>query len=300
MSIISIQNLVFGYQKKQTVLSQLNMEVPTGSIYGFLGSNGAGKSTTIRTILGLLKPRSGTVNVFGQNITKANQQLYKSIGSLIESPSSYPHLNAKDHLRLACRYHRLDTKRIPPVLEQVGLFQQQEKSTKKYSTGMKQRLGLAMAMIHDPDLLILDEPTNGLDPQGISDIRDLLLRLKENGKTIILSSHLLSEIERIASQVGILKDGRMLFEGSITELKQWKSKQQTWELRVNDPKQAKVILADKAAISFGEDDKLLLKVEHEHIIPELVRQLVKAEVDVYELRLQKSDLEQLFMTVTKN
>ncbi|MEL7222936.1 MAG: ABC transporter ATP-binding protein [Bacteroidota bacterium] len=300
MSIIDIKNLVFGYQKKQTILRQLNMDVPAGSIYGFLGSNGAGKSTTIRTILGLLRPRSGTVNVFGQHIRSAGQQLYKNVGALIESPSLYPHLNARDHLRLACRYHQLDTNRISPLLEQVGLLHQQEKSTKKYSTGMKQRLGLAMAMIHDPDLLVLDEPTNGLDPQGISDIRDLLLHLKETGKTIILSSHLLAEIERIASQVGILKDGAMLFEGSINKLEQWKSQQQIWELRVNDPERARIIMADLASISAQENNLLLIKVATEAAVPQLIRQLVKAKIDVYELSKRKSDLEQLFMNVTKN
>lgn len=300
MSVIKIQDLEFAYQKGQPILNQLSMDVPAGSIYGFLGSNGAGKSTTIRTLLGLLRPRSGELHILGQNLREAKRDLFKQVGSLIEAPSLYSHMNARDHLRLACGYFRLDTQRIEPLLDQVGLLAQQRKATRKYSTGMKQRLGLAIAMIHHPSLLILDEPTNGLDPQGISDIRSLLLQLKQAGKTILLSSHLLSEIERMATQVGIIKDGKMLFEGSINALEQWKSKQQLWEIRVNNPQQALVLLAEEGSIKMDQEGTLLLKVGQEADIPDIVRRLVNARIDIYELRLQKNDLEQLFINATQN
>lgn len=300
MGIIKINNLHFGYQRGQSILQGLNMEVPEGSIYGFLGSNGAGKSTTIRTLLRLLRPNSGDIRLLQHPLASAPPTLFAQVGSLIEAPSLYPQLNAQDHLRLACRYHKIDTQQIEPLLDKVGLLAHRKKKTKHFSTGMKQRMGLAMALVHEPRLLILDEPTNGLDPQGISDIRALILQLQQEGKTILLSSHLLSEIERIATQVGILKNGSMLFEGSITELEQWRTAQLLLEVKTNDPALALSVLKQSFSATVTETGLLHIKIKQKMDIPELVRQLVAAQLDIYELRLQKSDLEKLFMEVTQN
>jgi len=160
--MLSIDNLQYGYTKSQPILKGLSMHVPKGSIYGFLGVNGAGKSTTIRNVLGLLKPQKGEIRLFGEALSTQKPQVFSKIGALIESPSLYPQLNAQDNLRLACKYHGISNKGIDGILEKVGLLAHQKKRSKNYSTGMKQRLGLAMALIHNPDLLILDEPTKGL------------------------------------------------------------------------------------------------------------------------------------------
>lgn len=299
MPILSVQQLNFAYSKHQPILRNLNLAVPENSIYGFLGSNGAGKSTTIRNILGLLTPQSGSINLFGQQLHTNKRDHYPKIGSLIESPSLYPNLSAHDHLRLACRYQGIKEQQIAPILQKVGLGGHRHKASKKYSTGMKQRLGLAIALLHDPQLLILDEPTNGLDPQGISDIRTLIQQLQSEGKTILLSSHLLSEIEKLATHVGILKGGQLVFEGPQEALEEWKSKHLSLGIRTNDQKRAAQILSKRHALK-KQENKLLIQIAEEAQIPEIIRQLVAAELDIYEAQLQRSDLEGLFMELNKD
>jgi len=297
MSIVSIRNLNFGYQKNNAILKELNMTVPQGSIYGFLGTNGAGKSTTIRNILGLLKPQSGSITLFDEALQSSKKSIFQRVGSLIESPSLYPHLNAVDNLKIVCQYLAVPKSRIDIVLDKVNLLSHRKKKAKQYSTGMKQRLGLAMALIHDPELLILDEPTSGLDPNGITEIRNIITNLSAEGKTIMLSSHLLTEIEKMATQVGILKDGALVFEGTLGELDDWKSMEQTLAIMTSNVEKAKMILTDYEIIN-SDQQHLQIDISNKKDIPRIIEKLVQAEVELYEVKRMKSDLEKMFISIT--
>jgi ABC-type multidrug transport system ATPase subunit len=297
-SVLTIQNLHFGYAKKQLVLHQLNMEVPEASIYGFLGANGAGKSTTIRTILGLLKPQSGQVQLFGQDVRAHRLSVLKRVGALIESPSLYQHLNGRDNLAIACQYLNLPKARIGEVLELVNLRQAATKKVKEYSTGMKQRLGLAMALLSDPELLILDEPVNGLDPSGIIEIRNIIQELHSRGKTIFLSSHILSEIEKIATRVGIIKNGKMVFQGTVSELEQLKASNLSIKMTVADTAKVADVLNGASTYHIGDKHLLELSLEDRDQLPGLIRQLVDGGIELYEVIPQRNDLEKLFINLT--
>ncbi len=299
-SIITLQNLQFGYTKKQQVLRQLNLEVPPESIYGFLGPNGAGKSTTIRTILGLLKPQGGQVRLFDQDVRAHRLSVLKRVGALIESPSLYKHLNGYDNLRIACQYLNLPKSRIDEVLEMVNLQHAAQKKVKQYSTGMKQRLGLAIALLNDPELLILDEPVNGLDPTGIIEIRNIIKELHARGKTIFLSSHILSEIEKIATRVGIIKEGQMVFQGTVRELEQLKASNLSIKMAVGDTSKVKSVLNGKLSYHIEDRHLFELSLEDREQIPGLIRQLVDGGVEVYEVIPQRNDLEKLFIKLTSN
>jgi ABC-2 type transport system ATP-binding protein len=199
------------------VVRALNVHVPAGSVYGFLGPNGAGKSTTIRMLLGLLRPTTGSIRLFGQ--PAGERALLRRIGALVESPSLYPHLTGEENLRHACLLKNVPFKDIARVLAIVGLASAAGRLVRQYSLGMKQRLGLAQALLGKPDLIVLDEPTNGLDPAGIHEMRHLLRDMPAtHGITVFLSSHLLSEVEQIASRIGIISEGRLRFQGTPREL----------------------------------------------------------------------------------
>jgi ABC-2 type transport system ATP-binding protein len=201
----------------RTAVEQLNLLVPAGGIYGFLGPNGAGKTTTIRMLLGLIRPDSGTVRVFGNQFERS---VLNRVGSLVETPSLYPHLTGRENLEVTRRLIGAAHDNVGRVLAIVRLTRDADRLVREYSLGSKQRLGLALALLNSPELLILDEPTNGLDPAGIHEMRELLRRMPvEHGVTVFLSSHLLSEVEQIAGSVGIIGDGRMLFQGSLAELR---------------------------------------------------------------------------------
>ena len=281
MSIIHVEKLHFSYKNNELILKDINIKVPAGGIYGFLGANGAGKSTTIRNILGLLQFQSGKISLFGKDLRKTDRSVFKNIGALIESPAFYAHLTAYENLKLACQYRRISKSNIDKVCQKVKLSKHKYKRVKQFSTGMKQRLGLALTLIHDPDLLILDEPTNGLDPKGITEIREILLDLCAEGKTILLSSHLLSEIEKIATHVGIIKEGEIIYEGTLVELNRLKSSSLLTRIRTSS-------------------DYLDFKIKHESEIPEIIKKMVSSGVDIYEVQLVKNDLEQLFMNMTNN
>src|SRR5476651_1669272 len=216
--VISTEGLSFNFGNQQVVKS-LALQVPEGSIYGFLGPNGAGKTTTIKLLLNLLKIQSGSIQIFEQDIQHHRTQILSQIGSLIEQPAIYQHLTGKENLLNRALLLQVPIKRVDEMLALVQLTNAANKKAGQYSLGMKQRLGIALALLADPKLLILDEPTNGLDPNGIIEIRELLMRLvKDHGKTVFISSHLLAEIERMATHVGIINRGELLFQGSIEEL----------------------------------------------------------------------------------
>ena len=296
--IVSIDNLSFSYNKKDPILNRLSIQVPVGSIYGFLGPNGAGKSTTLRNILGLLKPQEGVVKIFGEELKANRKKLMSNIGSLIEEPSLYGHLSAYDNLKIACRYLQLPTSKIGPILELVKLTNNAHKASKKYSTGMKKRLGLALALLRDPDLLILDEPTTGLDPVGIKQFREILTKLQQDGKTIMLSSHLLSEIEKVADQVGIIKSGELVFEGNLNELDVLLKSNIKLLIKLNNADKATQLIQGQYQVDQLDRQRILINLNQEKEIPHLVQKLVASNVDIYELTPQKSDLEKLFLDIT--
>lgn len=213
----------YGLTKKygeNTVVNNLNMEVIEGTIYGFLGPNGAGKSTTLKMLLGLVHQTKGEIDIFGKRFNSKNRiEILKDVGSLIESPSYYGHLTAKENLKIFAAMLDLPDKNIDEVLKIVRLDKQKSKKTSAYSLGMKQRLGLASALLSFPKFLILDEPTNGLDPAGIQEIRELIRSLpKKYGMTVIISSHLLSEIDLIVDNIGIIGNGKMMYQGTLENL----------------------------------------------------------------------------------
>jgi len=215
--IVQVENLSY-YFGKQKVLDGISLLIPTGSIYGFLGPNGAGKTTTLRLIVGLLKNQSGNIRVFGEDFNRHRIRALEKIGSLIEQPSIYLHLNARENLEIYRLTYRCPQKRMNEVLDMVGLTGAGRKKARDYSLGMKQRLAIAIALLHNPELLILDEPANGLDPNGIIEMRNLLLQLnREFGKTILVSSHLLAEVEKIATDIGIIHEGKLLFQGTLPQ-----------------------------------------------------------------------------------
>ncbi len=296
--IISINKLSYSYQKGNQVLNKLSLQVPCGAIYGFLGANGAGKTTTIRSMLGLIKPKEGNIKIFDQSINTTNPEYLKNIGSLVEAPAIYEHLSGFQNLKLICKYLNIPNFKITEVLEQVNLLKQKDKKTKAYSTGMKQRLGLAIALLNDPDLLILDEPTSGLDPNGIIEIRAIIQSLQQSGKTIFLSSHLLSEIEKLATSVGIIKNGSMIFEGSIEALEQLKHKNLKVKIRVNDELASKNILNPHFAIKTTESKVLEIDLQTEDDIPIIIEKLTLVKIKIYEVSLQKNNLEELFIDLT--
>jgi lantibiotic transport system ATP-binding protein len=220
MNCLETNNLGHKFSEKEMVLNDINLRVIKGRIYGFLGPNGAGKTTTLKLILGLLKKQQGEILIFGKSLDKDRIDILKNIGSLIESPSLYGHLTARENLNLLQKIYQCPEGRIQEVLNLVGLANTGNKKTSQFSLGMKQRLSIAIALLHNPLLLILDEPTNGLDPNGMIEIRELLIRLnEEQGITIIISSHLLAEIEKLVTYVGVINKGRMLFQGTLEELK---------------------------------------------------------------------------------
>jgi ABC-2 type transport system ATP-binding protein len=204
---------------KQVALSGLNLQVPTGVVYGFLGPNGAGKTTTMRLLTGLIRPDSGSISMMGQPFDRSRRDLLHEVGSLIEAPSFYPHLSARNNLLVIGATGRRVTKaRVEELLALVGLTDRAGDKVSRYSMGMKQRLGIAVALLNDPQLLLLDEPANGLDPSGIVGLRDTLKELAATGKTIIISSHILPEVQQLADIVGIVADGRLVSQGPLDEL----------------------------------------------------------------------------------
>ena len=201
-------------------VKDVNLRVPERSVYGFLGANGAGKTTTLKLIFGLIRPDEGDVSVFGQKVTAANRlDILRQTGSLIENPGGYGHLTGLENMQIVQKLKGVSEAEIVRTLKTVRLYEQRDKKLKNYSLGMRQRLGLAMALLGDPKLLILDEPTNGLDPAGIQEIRELIRNLpKERDMTVIVSSHLLNEVEQMADHVGIIHHGEMLYQGPLSDL----------------------------------------------------------------------------------
>lgn len=295
---IKIEHLSFGYSKGETTLEDFNMTVPQGAIYGFLGSNGAGKTTSLKLILSLLKGYTGSILFEGKQIKQNHPEYLMNIGSLIEHPSLYGHLTARQNLIIWSKYYSKGRDKIDEVLDWVGLKAVRSKTINQFSTGMKQRLGIASTLLHDPQLLILDEPTNGLDPQGVLALRKMLTTLQQKGKTIIISSHILSEVEKMVSHVGILADKSMKFEGSIEDLLHQKSQNLTLEIQVNDVKKAKDVLLD-LTVDLLDESRMKIKIAEEKDIPDIIESLVQNDIKIYEVKKESSDLESMFISYSK-
>lgn len=301
--IVNTKNLNFSYIKTRKDIENLELKVPKGSIYGFLGPNGSGKSTTIRLLLGLLKKQSGTVALFGESFnSKTRLKSLDKIGALIENPSLYEHLNAVDNLKIAANYRQgIPLERIHEVLNIVKLSHAKKKKIKAYSLGMKQRLGLAISLLSNPELIILDEPTNGLDPKGIIEMRELIKELNEkSGITIFISSHLLSEIEKTCTHVGIIRNGKMLFQDTVKELKSSKGQKMMVDIEVDRFIEAMDVLEklQKENTSLV-DDFLQIEVKNKAEITTVIDALRAQKVNIYQVSI-KNNLEELFLSLTEN
>jgi lantibiotic transport system ATP-binding protein len=282
------------------VLSGVEMQVPAGSIYGFLGPNGAGKTTTLRLILGLLRPQRGEIRIFGKRFDENRIAILRNVGSLIESPSLYDHLSAAENLRLMQIVHGCAESRIAEVLELVGLRDTGKKRAKQFSLGMRQRLAIGGALLHRPSLIILDEPTNGLDPSGIIEIRNLLIELnRRDGCTILVSSHLLSEVDRVATHVGILGKGRLLFQGTIDELRRHRQEVLSIRVSTNDNAAAIEVISEIGVDARMVDGEVVLPPISAERIAALNRRLIAENLDVYEIRTVRNDLETIFLNLVR-
>ncbi|GAB2697421.1 ABC transporter ATP-binding protein [Paenibacillus thermoaerophilus] len=281
----------------KAVVSDLNLQVGKGDIYGFLGPNGAGKTTTIRMLLGLAKPTYGSIRVFGKDLRRERLAVLRKVGSLVEYPSYYGHLNAVENLEAVRRLLGAPKSRIDEVLATVRLTKDAKRPVKGYSLGMKQRLGIATALLGQPELLILDEPTNGLDPAGILEIRELIVSLpKQHGVTILVSSHLLSEIDQMATRVGIIAKGRLIFQDSIDTLRKQASSR-IW-LGVSDPEQAWKLLLANGYQADWDRTQLTVDRTSDETVAAMVAVLVRNNFSVYRVEEDKASLESIFLSLT--
>lgn len=274
----------------------VDLQVREGEIYGFLGPNGAGKSTTMKMILGLVKPSDGQVEVLGLPFTERNRiEILRSVGSLIESPAYYGHLTGRENMRVLQRLLNLPEQNIREAVRIVRMEGQMDKKVRAYSLGMKQRLGIAMAIARFPKLLMLDEPTNGLDPAGIEEIRELIRRLpQEYGMTVMISSHLLSEIDRMATAVGIIQHGELIFQDSMETLRQMR--RPVTRIRTSDDALAARKLSVMGA-AHGADG-LSLEGATDEQAALAVKKMVEADVDVYCVEQRMRSLEEVFLEMT--
>lgn len=294
--IISVNQLSFSFGD-QKILDNITLNVPKGSIYGFLGPNGSGKTTTIKLLLNLLKNSNTNIQLFGKELNSNREEILKGIGSLIEAPALYSHLSGFDNLKAKAIVLGIENQRIHDILKIVGLTDASKKKAGKYSLGMKQRLGIGLALLSDPELLILDEPTNGLDPNGIIEIRNLIKKLSsEHQKTIFISSHLLAEVERIATHVGILYKGKLNFEGKIEELQSLKTADMCIETNNNETAVALLAVRHKV-ISLNH--QLRVPFESQQQIAKINKTLVNNGFEVYSIYKEKKDLESLFLDITQ-
>jgi ABC-2 type transport system ATP-binding protein len=283
--------------KGSTVVDHINLTIKKGEIYGFLGPNGAGKTTTIRMLLGLMKPTSGKIELFGEDVKHDHLKALKKIGSLVESPSYYGHLTARENLEALRKILQVHKSRIDEVLSIVRLTKDADRAVKGYSLGMKQRLGIAAAILGRPELLILDEPTNGLDPSGIHEIRDLIKSMPEQyGITILISSHLLSEIDQMATQVGIISKGQMIFQDSIETLRN-KARAQIM-IKVKDAKKAKALLLAKGYLVEIENEYVICEDMADEKVATIIMILVNGGLAVYRVEEKRKSLEDIFLDLT--
>ncbi len=301
-SVIEVTGLTKYFGKEIQAVNDLSFTVPAGQVYGFLGQNGAGKSTTIRMLLTLIRPSAGHIKIFGMELEKNRKDILRRVGAIIERPDLYKYLTALENMRIFATMSgvKVSENKLMDQLQKVGLAERAHSKVKTYSQGMKQRLGIATALVHDPELIILDEPANGLDPQGIADVRKLILHLsKDLNKTLLISSHLLGEMELVANSMLIIDKGKKIVEGSTAELLN-PDKVQV-EILSDDKEKALAVVKES---KWGTDllntnnDTVLLGMRRINI-PELNKLLVEKQVNVFSLRIKHS-LEDYFLSLTQN
>ncbi|WP_130860585.1 ABC transporter ATP-binding protein [Gracilibacillus phocaeensis] len=283
---------------KEMAVADLEMNIPKGEIYGFLGPNGAGKTTTIRMLLGLMRPTYGSIQLFGKDLKKERIDILKRVGSLVENPSYYPHLTARENLEAIRKILDVPKKRIDDVLDLVRLQGAANKKVKGFSLGMKQRLGIAASMLHKPELLILDEPTNGLDPSGIIEMRQLIKSLPQQyGMTVVISSHLLSEIDQMATTVGVVSRGKMIFQDSIEAMRTFAKP--LIQLKTNDNEAAwRALLANGQQADLTENS-VAIHMQGDERVAATVKYLIEQGLSIYRVEEEKRSLEHIFLEMTK-
>jgi ABC-2 type transport system ATP-binding protein len=277
----------------QFAVHDVSLTVRHGEVYGFLGPNGAGKTTTLRMLLGLVRPTRGTAKILGRR--PGDPGAVARTGALIEGPGFYPYLSGRDNLRVMARYQRASDQDVDAALERVDLAARGGDAFRAYSLGMKQRLGVASALLGDPELLVLDEPTNGLDPAGMADMRTLIVDLARQGQTVLLSSHLLSEVQEICDRVGVIAGGRLLTESTVADLRG----AATVYVRAEPADRVLAVtmqLAGDDAV-YLQDDGVRLDLDGSRV-PELARALVSSGVDIQEIRSSERSLEDVFFELT--
>jgi ABC-type multidrug transport system ATPase subunit len=300
MAVIKVDNISkhFGALK---AVDDVSFEVQAGQVFGFLGQNGSGKSTTIRMLLSLIHPSSGNIELFGKSIQKNRAAILEQVGAIIERPDLYPYLSATEHLQLFAkvRKQKVAAGNIIKTLEQVGLAHRAHDKVQSFSLGMKQRLGIAIALVHNPSLIILDEPTNGLDPQGIADIRSLIQHLaKEEGKTVFVSSHLLSEIEQMVHQILIIHQGKKMVEGATKELLDPEKRVVQIKTMNDELALASILSSSFSQYILPRKEGVFLKLPTQ-TIPLLNESLIQSGVAVIGIE-SKNSLEDYFLQITSN
>ncbi|HVB76494.1 MAG TPA: ABC transporter ATP-binding protein [Candidatus Nitrosotalea sp.] len=293
---LALRALTKDYGQRRAV-DHLDLEVASGEVFGFLGPNGAGKTTTIRMCLGLINPTAGRIEVLGMDVLSQRSRVLPRVGALVESPALHPYLSGRENLRVSgLALGGVSSSRLDQVLEMVGLSGRDRDRVSGYSLGMKQRLGLGVALLHDPDLLILDEPANGLDPAGIREMREMLLGLAAAGKTVFVSSHVLAEVQQTCSRVAIIHRGRLVREAAMSELV---TEHGEFEVKVDNPDQ---VLALIQAQTWGREarlqDGLLITPAPSGRGRELIRFLVDSGVYPDQVAPRQRDLEDIFLTLT--
>ena len=294
MTVIDTHDLSKRYGERVVAVDRLAMHVRRGEVYGFLGPNGAGKTTTLRMLLGLVRPTSGSAVVLGA--APGSPESLARVGALIETPSFYPFLSGRDNLLVLARYADVPERRIDPVLEEVDLLTRAGDRFGTYSLGMKQRLGIAAALLKDPELLILDEPTNGMDPAGMAEMRAFVRSLGRDGRTVLLSSHLMTEVEQICDRVGVISRGTLVGEGTVDELRG----RESLRLRAEPLEEAERVVARLRAVEHvARTDGALRLTADAAAAPAIVRALVEAGIAVSEIRPERASLEKVFLELTE-
>jgi ABC-type multidrug transport system ATPase subunit len=293
--VVETHGLVKRYGERIVAVDRLEMRVRRGEVYGFLGPNGAGKTTTLRMLLGLVRPSAGIALVLGAR--PGSPESLARIGSLIETPSFYPFLSGRDNLRVLARYAAIREERIEAVLDEVGLSSRAGDRFRTYSLGMKQRLGIAAALLKDPELVILDEPTNGMDPAGMAEMREFVRALGRGTRTVLLSSHLMGEVEQVCDRVGVISDGRLVREGTVDELR---GRESLWIRADRLDKAEHVLQAIRGVDRVTRLDGGLSIGVGPEAAPEINRALVEAGIAVAELRPERTSLEKVFLELTED
>ena len=295
-TILKISNLHKKFRKVHAV-NNVSLEIKKGNVYGILGPNGSGKSTTLGIVLNVVNKTSGDFEWFGGKV--ATHDALKKVGAIIERPNFYPYMTAKENLELVCKIKGTPFSKVDEKLELVGLLERKNDKFRTYSLGMKQRLAIASALLNDPEILILDEPTNGLDPQGIRQIRDIIKVIASQGTTILLASHLLDEVEKVCSHVVVLRKGEMLYQGTVHNMIEDNS---FFELKSNDMLQLKTVLDEHSFVenTIEEDGKLLVYLKQDIAAQELNSYLFEQNIVLEHLVKRKNSLEEQFLELTKN